>query len=163
MPQVELQGHLLVCGYTRSLYHLIGTALHHGASRSNRVLIIFPCSLSCVGTVRSLGKNAALPIVLLLPSGIDPIEWNCVSHFPNLYIIEGEPTLPCDLLRAGITEASIAVVLGGNADRDGDEACIVDASTIVTYILISQLNPTIDMRVELGSFTSLPLRDQRWY
>jgi len=41
VPQVELQGHLLVCGYTRSLYHLIGTALHHVSSRSNRVLISF--------------------------------------------------------------------------------------------------------------------------
>lgn len=102
-------------------------------------------------TIRSLGRNTSLPIVLLVEHEIDSVEWTCVCHFPNLFIVEGNSTIPEDLLRAGVADATCAIVLSASIQNEGEEAFMVDATTILTYITISQLNPEINLRVELGS------------
>ena len=52
---------------------------------------------------------------------------------------------------AGVADATCAIVLSASIQNEGEEAFMVDATTILTYITISQLNPEINLRVELGS------------
>ena len=64
--------------------------------------------------------------------------------------LQGDSTIAHDLLRAGVRQAKYAIIMSNSASSRDDGSFMTDARTILSFMTITQLSPSIIVRVELA-------------
>jgi len=123
LDPMELRDHIVICGYNHRVSEII--AQLHAPDVEHK------------------------PIVVLAP-GIDP-----KTDFADSYVVavQGDPAVAKDLKRAGIEQASAAIILGSfNGSHDNSS----DARAVLITLAIESINPKVRTCVEVSDPANIP-------
>lgn len=94
------------------------------------------------------------PIVFLGSEEPDPIMWQRVSVFKDIYVVIGSQVDPRDLARAGAVDARSILVLSSNVETS--EEVIKDSRSLTTFLILEKLTRA-HVTIEVVTVDSLGL------
>lgn len=86
---------------------------------------------SLIKPLRSRLVTIQRAIVIVTEYEIDEEQWEWLSYFPNVFVVEGSPLVASDLARAQIETCHTIIVL--SSPRVGDDESVLDEKAIVVY------------------------------
>ncbi|GBG28713.1 Calcium-activated potassium channel slo-1 [Hondaea fermentalgiana] len=118
-----------------------------------------------VKTLRLKYLREMIPIILLAEEPPSETAWSRLSSFPLLFFVRGTPLDGDDLCRAGITYAKTVIIAtkgiqsskAGTSGKIFDAQTAVDANAILVRKTILQMNPCVDIIVEVVNSDNLHL------
>lgn len=120
--------------------------------------------ISFVRTLRLKYLTDTIPIVLLAEHPPTESVWSRLSNFPFLFFVRGTPLNPDDLDRAGIEFARTVVIVTKESNEHQNDMVHalnaqtgVDAEAILVRKMILEINPHVDLIVEIVNSDNLHL------